>query len=160
VAPARKAWPDTLVDSGRTGRALDLDLPAVAESCPRARHALRAALDGTAVEMAAVELAVTEAVTNVVLHAYRERDSTARHGRVRVTLDIDTAGASVAVVDDGLGMTVRADTPGLGLGLSLITNLCDQLEIEQRADGTTVHMRFVFASNDPTSEKQRVMRRG
>jgi serine/threonine-protein kinase RsbW len=141
------------VHSSDTGRTVDLDLPAVAESCGRARHALRVALDGTAVELAAVDLAITQAITNVVVHAYGDRDSTAEPGRVRVTVDIDPAGASVAVVDSGLGMTPRADTPGLGLGLPLIADLCDELEIEHRADGTTVQMRFGFASDEPARGK-------
>jgi len=143
------------VDSGRTGRALHLDLPAVAESCPHVREALRAALAGTAVDTAAVDLAVTEAVTNVVVHAYRDRPPADEPGRVHVTLDLDDAGASVLVADEGVGMTPRVDTPGLGLGLSLIANLCDKLSVEQRADGTSVQMRFAFASDDSASEKER-----
>src|SRR3954464_6492176 len=91
----------TPVASRRDRRSLDLDLPAVAESCPQARDALRAALAGTAVEMSAVDLAVTEAVTNVVVHAYRDRDASDAPGRVRLTLDFDPGGASVAVADDG-----------------------------------------------------------
>jgi serine/threonine-protein kinase RsbW len=137
-----------------SGRSLDLDLPAVPETCPQARHAVRAALAGTAVEMAAVDLAVTEAVTNVVVHAYRDRDSTDDPGRVRLTLDVDAGGAWVVVADDGLGMVPRDETPGLGLGLSLIANACDELEIDQRADGTTVHMRFLFASTEPPLERE------
>jgi anti-sigma regulatory factor (Ser/Thr protein kinase) len=154
ATPPRTAWPGALLASSRTGRALDLDLPAVAVSCPQARHALRAALAGTAVELQAVELAVTEAVTNVIVHAYRDRDASDEPGRVRVMLDLDAAGATVVVVDDGIGMTPRADSPGLGLGLPLITNLCAELDIEQRADGTTVRMRFVFASNELASEEK------
>jgi serine/threonine-protein kinase RsbW/stage II sporulation protein AB (anti-sigma F factor) len=142
------------VDSSRVGRALDLDLPAVAESCPEARHAVRAALAGTGVEMSAVDLAVTEAVTNVVLHAYRDRDPSDEPGRVRVTLDLDAGGALVVVVDDGLGMTPRDDTPGLGLGLSVIANVCDDLHVVQRADGTTVQMRFAFPASDPGAEEE------
>lgn len=146
--------------SSRTGRALELDLPAVAVSCPQARHAIRAALAGTAVELEAVELAVTEAVTNVVVHAYRDRDASDEPGRVQVLLDLDATGATVVVIDDGVGMAPRADSPGLGMGLALITNLCDELDIEQRPDGTTVHMRFVFTPAELTarelaSEEQR-----
>jgi anti-sigma regulatory factor (Ser/Thr protein kinase) len=140
------------VASEGTGRRLELDLPAVAESCPHARHAVRDALAGTAVEMSAVDVAVTEAVTNVVVHAYRDRCASDEPGRVRLTLDCDAGGASVAVADDGLGMAPRADTPGLGLGMSLIANLSDELEIDQRADGTTVHMRFLFASDRHQTE--------
>ena len=149
----RTAGPGAPVASGPAGRALELDLPAVAESCPHARHAVRAALGETAVELSAVDLAVTEAVANVVVHAYRDRDSSAEPGRVRLTLDLDAGGVWVVVADDGLGMAPRTDTPGLGLGLSLIANLCDELEIDQRVDGTTVQMRFLVASNEGPLEK-------
>lgn len=148
VVPPRTGSPRPPVDSSRVGRALDLELPAVAESCPQARHAVRAALARTGVEMSAVDLAVTEAVTNVVLHAYRDRDPSAEPGRVRVTLDLDGGDAVIGVVDDGLGMGPRADMPGLGFGLSLIANVCDDLDVLQRADG---RMRFAFAANDPGS---------
>ena len=140
TAAPRTAGLGAPVRSGSTGRSLDLDLPAVAQSCPQARDAVRVALSGTA-----VELAVSEAVANVVVHAYRDRESIDDPGRVRLTLDLDASGAWIVVADDGLGMSPRADSPGLGLGLSLIANLCADLEIEQRADGTTVHMRFLFA---------------
>jgi serine/threonine-protein kinase RsbW len=145
AAAPRTASPGEPVDSGQAERSLELDLPAVAESCPQARSALRTALAGTALEISAVDLAVTEAVANVVVHAYRDRASSDEPGRVRLTLDLDAGGAWIVVADDGLGMAPRPDTPGLGLGLSLIANLCDQLEIDQRADGTTVQMRFLFA---------------
>jgi serine/threonine-protein kinase RsbW len=150
-AAAIDAGPGAPVTSGR---ALELDLPAVAESCPHARNAVRAALGGAVLEMSAVDLAVTEAVANVVVHAYRDRDSSAEPGRVRLALDLDAGGVLVVVADDGLGMAPRSDTPGLGLGLSLIANLCDELEIDQRVDGTTVQMRFLFASNEGPLEQR------
>jgi serine/threonine-protein kinase RsbW len=97
-----------------------------------------------AVEITAVELAVTEAVTNVVVHAYRDAGPADDPGRVRVALTIEDAAALVVVSDEGAGMAPRADSPGLGMGLSLIAGVCDELEIEQRHDGTRIHMRFAF----------------
>jgi anti-sigma regulatory factor (Ser/Thr protein kinase) len=96
------------------------------------------------VDLAAVDLAVTEAVTNIVVHAYRDRGPADAPGRVRVALTLHDDAAWVAVADEGAGMAPRADSPGLGMGLSLIANLCDELEIEQRHDGTRIHMRFAF----------------
>jgi anti-sigma regulatory factor (Ser/Thr protein kinase) len=123
---------------------LELDLPAVPASCPHARHALREALACVAVEIAAVELAVTEAVTNVVVHAYRDAGPADEPGRVRVALTIEDQAVLVVVSDEGAGMAPRADSPGLGMGLSLIASVCDELEIEQRQDGTRIHMRFAL----------------
>jgi anti-sigma regulatory factor (Ser/Thr protein kinase) len=142
------------VDRTRLGRALDLDLPAVSESCPRTRRAVRAALAGTGVDMPAVDLAVSEAVTNVVLHAYRDLEPANGPGRLRVTLDLDAGGALVTVIDDGLGMTPRDDTPGLGLGLSVIASVCDDLDVVQRVDGTSVQMWFGFEGSDHGSKTE------
>ena len=136
----------------QTERSLDLDLPAVAASCPRARHAVREALAGVAVEMAAVDLAVSEAVTNVVVHAYRDRGPEDEPGRVRIAVRIEDRAAWVVVADDGVGMAPRMDSPGLGMGLSLIASVCDGLEIEQRHDGTRVHMRFTLGGGAATME--------
>ena len=49
------------------------------------------------------------------------------------------------VADGGVGMAPRVDSPGLGMGLSLIASICDGFEIEQRDHGTRAHMRFAPA---------------
>jgi anti-sigma regulatory factor (Ser/Thr protein kinase) len=48
----------------------------------------------------------------------------------------------VAVSDDGVGLTPRADSPGLGLGLPIIAALADRFEVQERAGGTRVLMGF------------------
>jgi len=134
------------VGEGQREPSLDLDLPAVAESPARARYAVRAALAGTGVDQGAVDLAVSEAVTNAVIHAYRDRDPAAAPGRVRLLLAICRSSVSIVVADDGVGMSPRPDSPGLGLGLPVIASVCDRLEVRQRTDGTEVHMGFELAS--------------
>jgi anti-sigma regulatory factor (Ser/Thr protein kinase) len=121
---------------------LEIGYPAVPESCPQARHAVRAALEGVPVDLAAVDLAVAEAVANVVVHAYRDREPGEEPGRVWVSVSIEPEHVRIRVADDGVGMTPRTDSPGLGLGLSLIANLCDELLIIQGDTGTRVHMRY------------------
>jgi serine/threonine-protein kinase RsbW len=135
------------VGGSETGLSLDLDLPAVPASCPQARYAVRDALATVAVEIAAVDLAVSEAVTNVVVHAYRDRGPADAPGRIRIAVRIEADAAWVVVADEGIGMAPRADSPGLGMGLSLIASVSDALEIEQRHDGTRVHMRFVLRAD-------------
>jgi len=105
------------------------------------------------VDLAAVELAVSEAVANVVLHAYRDRDSATADGRVDVRVRADVAVVWVVIADDGVGMSPRDDSPGLGLGLSLIGNASDELLIVQGETGTRVHMRFAITA--ATAEKPR-----
>lgn len=88
-----------------------------------------------------VRLAVSEALSNAVLHAYAPDD--APYGEL--TLEAHTNGTQVviAVADHGSGMRSRTDSPGVGLGLSLIAKSCDELELETDADGGTV-VRMIF----------------
>jgi anti-sigma regulatory factor (Ser/Thr protein kinase) len=84
----------------------------------------------------AVALAVTEAITNAVVHAYVDR---AEPGDIEVIVQClpDDAGIEVLVCDDGLGMVPRADSPGVGLGLPMVATLAERFEVEARAGGGT-----------------------
>jgi anti-sigma regulatory factor (Ser/Thr protein kinase) len=87
-----------------------------------------------------VKLAVSEAATNAVMHAYRDRP--APDGTITVTAITAMGELFIIVADDGMGMAPRADSPGLGLGLSLIATLSDRTEIITRARGTAIYMVF------------------
>jgi serine/threonine-protein kinase RsbW/stage II sporulation protein AB (anti-sigma F factor) len=53
----------------------------------------------------------------------------------------------VAVRDEGQGMLSRPDSPGAGLGLSIIGRLAQRLEIgENGPSGTEVRMTFALAA--------------
>jgi serine phosphatase RsbU (regulator of sigma subunit)/CheY-like chemotaxis protein/anti-sigma regulatory factor (Ser/Thr protein kinase) len=118
--------------------ALELKLPARAQSVTLARHRLRAWLAENAPELGPVartdvEVAWSEACSNVVRHAY---------GPAEASFD-----ASARRVGNELRMTVR-DTgqwrpPGSrsgGRGLPLMEQLSDELVIDRQADSTTVTM--------------------
>jgi anti-sigma regulatory factor (Ser/Thr protein kinase) len=120
---------------------LDVDLPAEPRSASMARRAVLDALNGIAVDRDAVSVVVSEAVTNAVLHAYRDRQ---RPGRVHVSACLDDEGVEVAVEDDGLGMRPRVDSPGVGLGLPLMGDLADCIEVTGRCPGTRVAARFAL----------------
>ena len=126
--------------------ALHLELPAEPASAAQARAAVRefaathGAVDQTVADIA---LAVSEAVTNVVHHAYRDHRPP---GEVVLEADRDGGQIAVVVTDSGDGMTARVDSPGLGLGLPMIASLADVLEVRMRpGGGTEVHMRFDLA---------------
>lgn len=88
-----------------------------------------------------VALAITEATTNAVLHAYR--DGTA--GSMRVVACARPDGLVVVVRDYGCGMQPNPDSPGLGLGLSVIGAVAHEMNIERPDDGnggTRVRIHF------------------
>jgi anti-sigma regulatory factor (Ser/Thr protein kinase) len=121
---------------------LQLTLPARAENVAVVRHALGGLGDALGLDpdaIADVKLAVTEACTNVVLHAYPEGE-----GDLEVTADVLPDGEiAIAVRDAGRGMGPRPDSPGLGLGLPLIASLTEQLEVGGD-DGAATEVRMVF----------------
>jgi serine/threonine-protein kinase RsbW len=117
--------------------------PAEPDSVASARHALSefaVAAGADRTQGDAVRLAASEAVTNAVLHAYRGEP-----GSVHVTAAVVSDELWVLVSDDGCGLEPRADRPGLGLGLALIAQLCDELSVVPRATGgIEVRMRFAL----------------
>jgi serine/threonine-protein kinase RsbW/stage II sporulation protein AB (anti-sigma F factor) len=89
-----------------------------------------------------IALAVSEAVTNAVLHAYRD----GRPGEMRVVACAEPERLVVVVRDYGCGMSPHPDSPGLGLGLSVIGRLVAELSIERPDDGTGTRLRMSFAA--------------
>jgi anti-sigma regulatory factor (Ser/Thr protein kinase) len=86
-----------------------------------------------------VLLVTTEAVTNVVLHAYGEAG-----GDVEYAADADGGDVQVVIADTGLGIRPDHRSVGAGLGLKIIASQCDAFEIEERLHGgLEVWMRFV-----------------
>ena len=87
-------------------------------------------------------LAVSEAVNNVVLHAYGDSPGPPQRVSVRIWVQGDTV--EVVVADTGAGFTEgdRAPATGLGAGLRLIEALADEARVLSDAGGTVVMMRF------------------
>jgi anti-sigma regulatory factor (Ser/Thr protein kinase) len=132
LAPERRV--DTAPD-------LELMLPARPENVAVARHAIGGfadVLDMPDQTLADVKLAVTEACTNVVVHAYPDGE-----GPMGLRASVDDGVLRVVVVDEGRGILPRADSPGLGLGLPLIATLAESLELGTGAnEETEVRMSF------------------
>jgi serine/threonine-protein kinase RsbW len=124
----------------RQSRLLALAAPAVAEAIPSLRHEITGfALRNGAGERIAqdVALAVTEATTNAVKHAYGETG----RGGVEVTISVDDGWLELAVLDHGLGFRAGS-AHGLGLGLEIIAHISAELKITQSPTGSELRMRF------------------
>jgi anti-sigma regulatory factor (Ser/Thr protein kinase) len=83
----------------------------------------------------AVALAVTEAITNAVVHAYVDAPEP---GEIEVVVKrLPDEGLEILVCDEGRGMMPRHDSPGIGLGLPLVATLAERFEVQARAGGGT-----------------------
>ena len=97
-------------------------------------------------ELAELQVAVSEALTNVVLHAYRKADDV---GEVRVDAEAHDDELVITVRDYGLGMGPRPDSPGLGLGLAIIARLSKSSATRRCEDGgTEVRMTFSLPGDE------------
>lgn len=124
----------------RQRRLLALEAPAVPDAIPvlRRQIAAFARRNGADTPLAQdVALAVTEATTNAVKHAY----GYAPRGGVAVSVCVEDDWLELVVGDSGTGF--RADsTPGLGLGLEIIARVSAEMTISQSPAGSEVRMRF------------------
>ena len=114
---------------------LDLSLTAVPEAVPTARHAVIGHLRDATPDppLSDIGVAVSEAVANVVTHAYRDEES----GPVRVRVEVRPDEVQLMVEDDGRGMMPRPDSPGLGLGLPLIATVASRFDVRKSPRGGT-----------------------
>ena len=120
-----------------------LTLPARPENVAVVRHVLGAFAEALRLPDPVIEdmrLAVTEACTNVVRHAYANGEPGSVEILIRPVGDI----LQVVVSDQGRGLGPSDDTAGPGLGLPLIAALAHSLEIEQAPrSGSRVRMSFL-----------------
>ena len=129
-----------------TNGVVALSIPAKAEYLTVCRLALAGLTQVHAVEpevLADVKLALTEACSNSIRHAYRE----GRDGDVEILYDLAAGHIAVEVRDVGAGFPAEDEAPatdGLdegGLGLEIIRALSDEVEIESNPGGS--RLRFV-----------------
>lgn len=113
---------------------------AVASFCTR--------LDPTIEEIADIKTAVSEAVTNCVVHGYENKI-----GIITIECRIVDNEVTIIVHDDGVGIddigrameplfTTKPELERSGMGFSFMEAFMDQLEVEsKKGAGTTVNMK-------------------
>jgi anti-sigma regulatory factor (Ser/Thr protein kinase) len=125
-----------------SGEVLNESYPAIPETVPVARRAVGAVAAAAGVSderLEEIRLAVSEAISNAVVHAYADGED----GQFHVTAAVASGELWVLIGDDGRGMHAGNDSRGLGIGLSLISGLSDDFSIVTRGSGgTEVQMRF------------------
>lgn len=121
---------------------MELSLPARAENIALVRHALGALTEAVAIDqqlLSDIRLAITEACSNVIVHAYTDRPP----GPMEVCATLGRQELSVVVRDEGPGISPHPDSPGLGLGLPLIASLADSVHLgRDERERTEVRMTF------------------
>ncbi|HET9720553.1 MAG TPA: ATP-binding protein [Solirubrobacteraceae bacterium] len=128
--------------AGSTGLDAAWVLPARAPAITQLRHRaveFAAAAGASRDVVERIAFSVSETVTNVVLHAYGDDG-----GQVGVNCRLDGGRFLVQVIDDGMGIAPRRDSPGIGQGLTIVGALAQTLEITfgRGGRGTVVTMGF------------------
>jgi serine/threonine-protein kinase RsbW len=133
----------------RTTTDVKLTLPARPENVSVIRHVLGAFAEALRLPDDLVEdlrLAVTEACTNVVRHAYPADVP----GPVEISIVPSEDVVSVIVSDHGRGIGSSSDINGPGLGLPLIAAIADEVEL-QPVPGGGSRVAMIFARHRPGS---------
>ena len=140
------AAPDSAQDDGT--RAIHLRIPAKAEYitlCRLALTGLAQLRDIGEDTMADLKLALTEAVSNSVRHAYGEQGD----GHVDITYFLQPDRLGIEVVDDGDGFDPD-EAPALegdelsegGLGIAIIKTIADEFELRSQGGTRGSRLRF------------------
>jgi len=141
---------------------LQLEIPSKSENESLARvmvAALAAQLDPTIDELNDVKTAVSEAVTNAVIHAYEEKE-----GIIVIKAELYEDEIVVEIEDRGSGIkdlekareplfTTKPEEERSGMGFTIMENFMDRVDIiTEEKVGTRIIMRRKFNSVTPVGE--------
>ena len=132
----------------RGGNRMRLSLPALSVNEGVARAAVAAfcaQCDPSATELADIKCAVSEAVTNCIVHGYRDRK-----GEIAITVRLIEGGVRIAIRDRGCGIpdvrrareplfTTDAAGERSGMGFTVMESFMDRLSVRsKKGQGTLV----------------------
>lgn len=112
-------------------------LPATLDSVGAARHAVMRFAADLEVDLDGMLLAVSEAVGNVVAHAYGDDAP----GVVELSAGASPFEVTVTVRDHGRGLACGGN-PGAGFGLKIIRRVAERVELSDGSDGVALTMEF------------------
>ena len=111
-----------------------------------------AQLDPTIDEINDVKTAVSEAVTNSIIHGYENRED----GLIRIEAEINKNEVKIVIIDSGIGIddieqameplyTSRPDIERSGMGFTVMETFMDDLKVEsEKGIGTKVVIKKKF----------------
>ena len=133
---------------------IEMKLPAVSKNEAFARNAIAAfcvELNPTVDEIDDIKTAVSEAVTNCIVHAYGGKE-----GEITIRASIDGLNLHIAVMDCGVGIddvesalkpfyTTRPDEERSGMGFTIMETFMDELVVRSvKGEVTSVEMTKSF----------------
>lgn len=117
-------------------------------------------LDPTIEELADIKTAVSEAVTNSIIHGYEDEE-----GLITITCKIFANTIVIEIADSGVGIenvnmakeplyTSKPDLERSGMGFTIMDSFMDELEVESILGlGTKVTMKKVIKKKEDRSEE-------
>ncbi|MBM7555265.1 anti-sigma F factor [Halanaerobacter jeridensis] len=104
-----------------------------------------AQLDFTVSEIEELKVAISEAVSNAIVHGYQEEN-----GEIEISMELSHNQLIIVVVDEGVGManpkeafkaSYTTTDERMGLGLTFINSFMDKVEIDSKVEvGTKIKM--------------------
>ena len=123
--------------------------------------AFAAQLDPSVEELADIKTAVSEAVTNSIIHGYEDRE-----GVVKIECRLFANSIEIEISDNGKGIedikkareplyTSKPDMERSGMGFTIMESFMDEVEIESVLGlGTKVIMKKTIKTNNVLEQKQ------